>query len=277
MNPEKFSVFDFIDFRLVLKEYYREHKETRKGFSHRLMANSLGFTSPNFLKLVMDGKRNISRESLGKITHGLDFNKKEAEYFSYLVFFAQAKSSIDKNFYFGLIAAKRARKNIVAVLPDQFEYFGEWYHPMVRELIAGKREPLDYEALSHSTGKKVSASKVRKSVEMLLRLGLIKIDATGRYIFSAPLLNTENELNSFAIRRYHKEILAIAQQALDDIPPQHREMSQVTIKISRTVFAKIKQRLQEFREELLQIATEDADVDTVYHANFQLYPVTRSE
>jgi uncharacterized protein (TIGR02147 family) len=277
MNSDKISVFNFIDYRIFLKEYYRYQKQERKGFSHRLMAGRLGFSSPNFLKLVMDGRRNISPESLKKIIRGFGLSKQESEYFSYLVFFAQARNSVDKNFFFGLITARRARKNIVSVLPEQFEYFSEWYHPVVRELIEGKRNPLDYAAISRNVGNKISKARLRKSVEMLVRLGLIKIDPEGWLRFSAPLLNTDNELNSFAIRRYHRQILAIAQQAIDEIPPLQREMSQVTIKISPHGFLRIKRRLQEFREELLQIASEDSGVDTVYHANFQLYPISGSK
>jgi uncharacterized protein (TIGR02147 family) len=239
------------------------------------MAAKLGFTSPNFLKLVMDGERNIGKDSIPKVTKALGLNKQETEYFSYLVFFAQAKSDIDKNYYFGLIASLRSRRNVAAISEDQFEYFSEWYHPVVRELVMGKTEPLDYPALSRLVGGKVSPAKIGKSVQILLRLGLIKLDASNIYALSSPLLNTENELKSFAVRKYHKDVLAMARQALDDIPPAEREISHITLKISPRGFSNIKQRIQAFREEMLQLAAGDPEATDVYHVNLQLYPITK--
>lgn len=276
MNTKKVSVFDFVDYRLFLGEYYRRNKETLRGFSHRLMARNLGFTSTNFLKLVMDGKRNLSRESLEKITMGLGLKKQETEYFSYLVFFAQAKTPIDKNYFFGLVAALRGKRNIASLDPDRFEYFSEWYHPVVRELIAGKSEPLDFDALSSGLRCGLTPAKIRKSVALLRRLGLISRDEQNKYEFSSPLINTENELNSFAVRRYHKEVLGIAQKLMDETAPREREYSHLTLKISPEGFAKIKQRVQDFREELLEMASLDREAYGVYHANFQFYPITKS-
>jgi uncharacterized protein (TIGR02147 family) len=192
------------------------------------------------------------------------------------VFFAGAKSSVDKNYYFGLIAAQRSHKNIRTVSSEQFEYFNEWYHPAVRELVAGKPDPLDYSALSHGLGHKVSAPRIRKSIELLKRLGLISYDPAQGYVHNAPILNTEDEIHTFAIRRYHGEILNIAMLALNEIPPADRENSHLTARISPDCFLKIKQRLQEFRKELLQIIAEDQHATDIYHINFQLYPIAKS-
>jgi uncharacterized protein (TIGR02147 family) len=207
----------------------------------------------------------------------LELNKQESEYFSYLVFFAQAKTNVDKNYYFGLIAALRSRKNITVIGPDQFDYFSEWYHPVVRELVNGKTWPLEYEPLSRLLGGKVSAAKIRKSVELLMRLGLVRLDGTDICVISSPLVNTENELKSFAVRRYHNEVLNIAKQSLDEVSPEEREISHLTVKISPRGFANIKDRIQQFREEILQIVAGDRETKDVYHVNFQFYPIAKTK
>jgi uncharacterized protein (TIGR02147 family) len=270
-------VSDYIDYRLFLADYYKWHKENTRRFSHRSLAASLGFTSPNFLKLVIDGKRNIGKDSLQNVTRGLGLNKQESEYFSYLVCFAQVKSVIAKNYYFGLIAAMRSRKNIKLVGADQFEYFSEWYHPVVRELVKGMTEPLDYGAIAQSMGNKVTPAKLKKSVALLKRLGLIRMGDANAYEHPSPFLTTENELKSFAVRKYHKEVLGVAQKALDEVPPHDREISQLTVKISPKGFLNIKQRIQQFREEVMQLVAQDKEVKNVYHVNFQFYPIAKTD
>ncbi|NLD93465.1 MAG: TIGR02147 family protein [Fibrobacter sp.] len=259
-----------------MSDYYKWHKKNTYGFSYRLMAGTLGFTSPNFLKLVIDGERNLGKESLEKITQGIGLNKLEAEYFSYLVFFDQARDTVGKNYYYGLLASLRSKSIITKVAPEQFEYLHQWYHPTVRELVAGKNEPLDYQQLSKSLYAKVSVSQIKRSISLLLRLNLIRLNDNNVYELVDPLLNTGNEFKNFAVRNYHKQILSIAQSLIPVVQPQYRENSHDTLKLSQKGFQKIKKRIQEFRQELLQLASEDRNVDGVYHVNIQLYPITKN-
>ena len=150
------SIFKYFDYRSCLSDIYLWHKENTRGFSYRKMSSMLGFSSPNFLKLVIDGKRNISKESLKKITEGIGLNKVESEYFSYLVFFTQANDTVEKNYYFALITSLRSKSFIKGITPEQYEYLSNWYHPVVRELVCGLSEPLDYENLSNSISIKLT-------------------------------------------------------------------------------------------------------------------------
>src|SRR5688572_10586343 len=51
-------VFEYIDFRAYLKDIHLAGKQETPPLSYRSFARKLGFTSPNFLKLVIDGERN---------------------------------------------------------------------------------------------------------------------------------------------------------------------------------------------------------------------------
>ena len=269
-------IYNYTDYRQYLHDTFVHLKTIQRRFSYRAMSAKLGFAAPNFLKLVIDGKRNIGRESIEKITSGLELNKRESEYFSYLVFFAQAKDPVEKNYYFGLIAAMRSRTSTTLLQADQFEYLNRWYHPTIREIVADRQTPLDLEQLSQRLGGAVSPARIRQSVNLLLRLGLLEIDEDGTYRQTSVTLNTENELNSFAIRHYHEQVLDTARKALHAVPAPQREIGSATLNLSKNGFNRIKQRLQDFREELLQIAADDTDPQQVYHVNMQFYPLTRS-
>jgi len=275
MKTQRPSVYKYLCYRTFLFDYYQWQKKVTVRYSYRAMADTLGFTSPNFLKLVIDGDRNISRESLAKITSGLGLSEKETEYFSYLVFFAQAKNGIDKNYFYGLLISLRSDKGISKVAPEQYEYFSAWYHPAIRELVRGKKAPLDYSALSTQLRRKVTVPQIKNSVALLLRLELLQLNKDNVYEQTDSIINTENEIQNIAIRNYHKNVLAVAQSALDEIPSIERENSHVTIKISQKCFAMIKDKIQCFREEVLHLAAHDTDVDGIYHVNLQLYPITK--
>jgi uncharacterized protein (TIGR02147 family) len=58
------NIYNFSDYRDFLKDRYRQLKEADSLFSFRYFSKEAGFGSPNYLKLVMDGKRNLSTEAI---------------------------------------------------------------------------------------------------------------------------------------------------------------------------------------------------------------------
>jgi uncharacterized protein (TIGR02147 family) len=275
MDPKP-HILEYTDYRQYLADFYGHSKSADPRFSYRTMARSMGFSSPNFLKLVIDGDRNLSKDSLDKIVAGLKLKKHEAEYFSYLVFFAQAKTPVDKNYYFGLIVSIRSGLISTNIPPEQFEYYSAWYNCVLRELVIGKRVDLDHKELGQQVYPAISARKAEKSVALLRKLGLIVADEHGRYALSTPIIKTESDVSSAAIRSYHAEMIRLAGEANQNVPREKREVSSVTARISEDGFRRIKSRIQALRDELLQIIREDVGVDRVYQANFQFFPVSRT-
>ena len=65
------NVFEFLDYRAFLRAHYETEKQRRAAFSHRFFSRLAGLRSPNFLKLVMDGERNLGPETVPKFIHAL--------------------------------------------------------------------------------------------------------------------------------------------------------------------------------------------------------------
>ncbi len=80
------SIFQYRDYRQFLYDFYHYKKLTNPYYSYRLFSMKAGFRAPNLLKLVMDGQRNLTRESTEKFTRALKLSDAEATYFSELVY-----------------------------------------------------------------------------------------------------------------------------------------------------------------------------------------------
>ena len=93
-------IFDYLDYRAFLRDMFKYRKQQAKHFSYRFFARKSGFKSPNFLKLVTDGDRNLSYESITKVAKGFSLKKQEQEYFEYLVLMNQAGTHDEKNRYY---------------------------------------------------------------------------------------------------------------------------------------------------------------------------------
>src|SRR3954468_3956622 len=86
------NVFGFLDYRAALRALYAHKKSAEYGFSHPAFSRRAGLKSTNFLKLVMDGKRNLSASAAGRFAAALGLSGAEADYFCELVNYNQSES-----------------------------------------------------------------------------------------------------------------------------------------------------------------------------------------
>ncbi len=274
LSAVKYSIFEFSDYRGFLRHVYEEGKKGQKGFTHRSMAAALGFSSPNFVKLVMDGERNLSHSATEKIITAFGFKKKEAAYFKSLVLFEQAKSTPEKNYYFGLLANYRSLSNTAEISTSQYEYYTNWYNAVVRELVVGLPENLDVKELGRCVHPHVSGKDVKKSIQLLKDLKFIKLDEEGFYQQDSPLLKANPKVQNLSIRNFHKKMGELALKALEELPTDRRNISSVTVKISPKGYQKLSERIENFREEIMALVREDSGVRDVYQLNFQMFPLS---
>ena len=94
------NIFKYMNFRDFLLAFYNEKKASNPAFSYQIFANKAGFKSKSFIKLVIDGKKNLSPESTAKINKVLKLKDKSFSYFEDLIAFNQAESLEMRNYFF---------------------------------------------------------------------------------------------------------------------------------------------------------------------------------
>jgi uncharacterized protein (TIGR02147 family) len=70
-------------------------------------------------------------------------------------------------------------------------------------------------------------------------------------------------------------MLRLADDALERFRPNERDISSLTLSVSLKTIPTIMERLQQLRNELLEIAEEDEQVDQVVQLNLQLFPLSQ--
>ena len=85
------DIFTYQDYRKYLRDYYVEEKKKNPAFSFRYFARRAELPSFNYLKLVMDAKRNLSSHYAKRFIKGLKLKGPEAEYFETLVQINQSR------------------------------------------------------------------------------------------------------------------------------------------------------------------------------------------
>jgi uncharacterized protein (TIGR02147 family) len=263
-----------MNYRDYLRDSYDEKKREHAFYSFRLFSQKAGFTSPNFLKLVIDGKRNLSKESVFKFSKALSHNKKEAEYFENLVFFNQSASLEEKNAYLSKLMKYRRKSDPKKIEESEYAYYSEWYHPVIRELVTAVDFRGDYKKLGHAVVPAISGAEAEKSVKLLLDLAFVENNGNGPYTKSAATLTTGPMVRSLAVANYHKAMMQRASESIERFPASRRDISSITISVSQETYAAMIEKVREFRKELLDLAETDKDPEQAAQVNFQIFPLS---
>jgi uncharacterized protein (TIGR02147 family) len=254
---------------------FRKQKDSY--FSYRYFSGKAGFSSPNFLKLVIDGKRNLTNISLAKVAKGFGLLKQEREFFENLVYMNQAKDHEEKNYYLKKVMSIKGYTKVRKIEKKSYEYFSKWYNTAVREIIMFGDRDFTAEQVAETINPKITPKEAEVAINLLIELGLIKKDKDGLWEQSDPALSTGPEVKSLAIANFHREMLKLASESIERYPADERDISALTLRVNSAGIAEIKRRIIQFRRELLEFALGEEDADQVIQVNLQAFPLTKKE
>ena len=268
------DVLQYTNYRVYLRDYYEFKKKTVPAFSLRFFAEKAGLSSHAHLKLTIDGKRNITKNTVVKLIHGLGLQNQRAAYFESLVFFNQAQTDADKQVYYAQLLKASPRSKLHKMDDAQFRIFREWHHSAILEMVALKDFRPIPDWISKRLGGLVTPAQVADSLKLLLELGLLVKTANG-FRQRDPLITTDDEVQNMMVKMYHLQMLKLSATMLSDLPAKQRDVSALTFSIRHEDFPNLKKHLQLMRKELLDFSAKAGEAEDVVQINIQLYPLTR--
>ncbi len=271
------DVFAYFGYRAFLRDAYADLKQRQAGFSYRWFARRAGMTSPNFLKLVIDGKRNLSAASTERFATALELSSNETAFFRELVGFGQARSAAEKNRHFERIGAYRQHRAVCALERHQFESLSHWWYPAIRELVACEGFVEDPEWIAGRLVPAITPAQARQALDLLDALGFVERDERGRLRQRTPMLSTGPEVRSLAVGNFHRQMMERAAASIDLVDRDLRDTSGVTIALSPEAFQRVKQKIVELRAELLAVSAGEDRPTRVVQVNFQLFPLADTD
>ncbi len=274
MDQKKPSILEYTDYRLFLKDRYDFLKQTTTYFSFRYFSKKAGFKSPNYLKLVIEGDRNISEDSIDRFALAFKLNKAEHEFFGYLVGYCQASNNVEKSEFALKLLQTKIYQKINPLTQDRLNYYQKWFQIGVRELALCKGAIADPAWIAKQFRPALTVKEASLAVDSLIRLGMLKKDKKGRLTASEQNVQFQKGVISSIVAVYHKRMLDKAKESLDISTKDERDISSVCVPISEKTFNEMRERIRTFRQELIALASNDDDPDQVYQLNLQLFPLT---
>jgi uncharacterized protein (TIGR02147 family) len=268
------GVYAYLDYRAFLRDHYAAKKAASRAFSYRAFSKRAGVASPNYLKLVVEGKRSLSLEMSERFARACGLDADASRYFVHLVAFNQAKTSTERAQAYDKLSGFQSYRQAHKLELAHAAYYSDWYMPAIRELAASVQFRAEPEWIADQLVPKIAPLQAQRALETLIELGLLVRNSAGRWVQADALVSTGPETRGLHIVAFHRAMTQRAIESIDLVPASERDISSLTLCLGRGGLATLKTRLQRLRRELLELSALETEAEQVVQVNFQLFPLS---
>lgn len=277
-TSEGIDLRDHLDCRDILTEIYRRAKSDLPSYSYSEYSFDLGLSRSNVIRLIIAGKRSLTAKSGEKIAQALQLKGVQRKYWTTLVEFQQARTPAKRDACFSKILSYRqvAKPDNITKLVSQF--YSEWYHPIIREMISLDEFNADPNWLRKRLSFPLRLDEIKKSIDLLLELNILyKHPETGELKPTDKHLITDDNLDELSLIRFHQKMIDMAKESITSLKPDVREVRGVTVTLPDIAVPILKEKIRQWSLEILKLEDEFKSKQNVYQVNFQLFPFTKED
>jgi uncharacterized protein (TIGR02147 family) len=284
MAPRAPILSECSDYRLYLKsvyEYRRSSESTiSRPYSYTTFSAAADIKSPNYLKLIIEGKRNLSDEMILKFARALRLGKAETEEFRLLVMYGQATEPMERNQHLKLLAELRAQRALEQGLidPKNWEKVPGWLGWVLYAMADQGGVDFDPASLQKLMRVRISQDEIKQSLQKLLASGdLVADPETGAVSKGRDLIESPQDLPVALIRKLQTELIQFGIESLFRDSPKEREFGALTVALTAEEYDQVRFELRQLRKRLqkdLLLKRKSSKGERVYQLNVQLFPVT---
>lgn len=276
---------DYLDYRKYLANYYEYRRKLSeqdiRQYNYGVFSASANIKSPNYLKMIIEGKRNLSQDMIYKFAKALNFNKEQTEEFRLLVLFSQASDPSERNIQLKELNEYRVRTKLKAGEIDKkmWEKAPSWISWILYAMIDQDGVKFQPDRLRHFLRGMASQDEISEALNSLLASGQIVQDEVTKEFNKAPnILNeSSNEIPVALVRKLQAELMYLGMESLFRDSPADREFGSLTLALTKTEFEELKFQLRKFRKQTQKdnsVRRMTSKGEQVYQMNLQLFPVT---
>lgn len=264
-------VFEYIDYRELLKEAYDERKAALPLYSYRMMAESLEIDG-SYLFRILQKDLHLPVRCMPRAVEFLKLSGRSAEYFQMLVAYArERKASARCDILEKALNLRDVERCHLG--GGELSFFHDWWIVAVRcllEVLDGRANPRE---ISERLQPPISEAQAREALDLLLRLGLVRKADSGRLVPAQVHLTADGEDRRLAVQAFQKKILALAGESVDRFPRDRRDISTLSLAVDAQAFSDIREMLRECRRQIQKRVEETTRSDRVMQLAMAFFPL----
>jgi uncharacterized protein (TIGR02147 family) len=268
------DLFEYIDYRQFLREFYEDRKREQPLYSFQMMGNRLDM-DPSYVAKVLAGQRHLPAAKIEAAARVCGLSGRAAEYFECMVGFCRARSASDARVFQARMDRIRGVES-TALSSMQARFYSSWTFTAIRALLGLRDWREEYDEMARRLDPPARPEEVEQAVAFLLEHRLIRRDSEGVLHPTDRHIRPGTKVDRDAIRGFQKQMLELGKRSIDEHPPLVRDVSTLTMAIRSDSLADIGQLIEDCREAIRQRIDQDSDPDCIYQFNFQAFPLTDS-
>ena len=265
------DIFQFTNFRKYLDEYQAARVQTDPDFTRAGACVLLGLPKTrSYYNDIIKGKK-LSSRMVPKFVEVLGLNKKEARYFETMVNMDQAKTATERNAFFEELLKQHPDSHRI-LNEDAYEYYNHWYNSVLFTALEVVDVSDDLEPIQKLIFPKVSVGTLKRSLELLERLGFVRKNEDGFWKSCRDSVSSGTYNNSDLVRQYQLQCFELSKQALLAGDESSSDMATFTFSVSDDAFKAIAKEIQGLKAKVRKIIMLDKKKATgVHQLNIHLF------
>lgn len=276
---------DYLDYRLYMGHFYEfKRHQTRKDlrpYTYAHFSAAADIKSPNYLKMIIDGKRNLSIDMVGKFAKALGLNREGADELKLLVIYNQSEDPADRNYALKALSEFRVKHKLKVGEIDRkiWDKIPNWVTWMIYAMVDMEGVKWDVASIRNILKNKASESEVQQALDVLIQSGeLVKEPTTGALKRVRAGLENSDDIPVALVRKLQSQLMYLGLESLYQDAATEREFGTLTMCLTEKEFEEIKFKLRQMRKQLHKdnsISRMSSKGQQIYQLNIQLYPVTK--
>lgn len=280
------QVSDYMDYRQYLSDFYAFKKQKSRmdirPYNYQIFSAAANIKSPNYLKMIIEGRRNLSDDMVLKFAKALGLDKAQTEDFRILVNYTQASDPAERNVFLKQLSEYRVTQKLKSGEIDQktWDKVPNWVTWIVYALIDQEGVRFDTKSIRTLLRGKASEDEIQQAIDNLLSSGeLLRDETTGELKKAPTSKEAPEEIPVALVRKLQAQLMYLGLESLYQDSPNEREFGTLTLSLTKEEFEEIRFKLRQMRKALHKdnaIARASKKGERVYQLNLQLFPVTSS-
>jgi uncharacterized protein (TIGR02147 family) len=267
------SIYNYSDPRLYLLDTLAVKQKQDKDYSARKWSKDMGLKSHSLLLMILQGKRDLRIQHCDFIGKGVDLDANEFSYFQTLVQFQNAKSLREKDLIASQLIELNPGEGFKSTKVCEFKIISDWVHMAIMAMTDLKDFKGTEEQVAVALRGKVSLSEIRSAIVRLMDMKLLVWNDDGTISATCNRLSTSDDVSNEGAKEYHRQVLDLAKEAIDEQSLEEREFQSFTMAVSKEKISLAKEMIRKFRAKLSKAVSGEGDY--VYQTNIQFFQLTK--
>lgn len=269
---ERPVIYHYFDYRKYLKDFISFKKATQSGFSLAVLVRQEDSIKRSLLSLIINNKRNLTKEKIPHLTSLLKLEAKEHDYFNYLVQYNQAKNDERKRSLLEELVSYQEKMNGVEKL--SLSFLADWKTQLIYHLAKQDDFILDCQWIEGKINGLLSKEQIKRIVDIFIQHRVFEVGIKGEVTVNQFDFLIEDDVNNIFEAKKQMGSMELALNVLSEKNQIDSSFESLYLPLDEQAKELIHSRLKELQKELAARDLSKQD-QTLGMMNFQLLTLTR--